>query len=94
MSNLIFIRKAGPFGDCTYFYELKFNEKMTVKEFIKEVLSRKGEWGYINIGRRRLEYRYGNLLSGYWEDIKDREIVPISASGGWSSMDYKLNLTN
>ena len=92
MSKLIFNHKKGPFGDCTDLYELRFATKMTVAEFVSEVLSRKGEWGYIDFDNRRIEYRRGQLISGQLDDIKDREAMPVSAYGGWSRMDYELKL--
>ncbi len=94
MSNIIMIHKAGPFGDCTDLYDLRLESRTTVKEFIDEVLARKGEWGYIDIEDRRLEYRYGKLLSGQFDDIKECEIIPVSAHGGWSRMDYELRLND
>ena len=91
MNRIELIYKAGPFGDCSYLYELKFTSPMTVGDFINEVL-KKGEWGYIMIEERRMEYRHDKMLYGMWDDIKDCEVVPISAHGGWSRMDYELKL--
>ncbi len=91
MNRIELIHKAGPFGDCTSFYELRIASSMTVEDFINEVL-KKGEWGYIDIEDRRLEYRYNKMVNGKWDDIKDRKIAPVSAHGGWTCMDYTLKL--
>lgn len=92
-------------GDCTCGYNVKLDREYTVKDFIDTVLSeRNGEWGYIGIydqsdfsgmhfGNPNAEYRYGKLVSdNFPEDILNKEIKSVSASGGWSRMDYVLKV--
>jgi len=92
-------------GDCTCGYNVKLDREYTVKDFIDTVLSeRAGEWGYIGIydqsdfvgrhfGNPNAEYRYGKLVSyNFPEDILSKEIKSVSASGGWSRMDYVLHI--
>ena len=88
-------------GDCTAGYEVTMDKTYYVKEFIDEVLSNKGEWGYIGIkkegvptffGDPNCEYKWGRLLSNLPEEYLDKEISIVSASGGWSRMDYLLIL--
>ena len=43
MFKLIF--KKGPYRDQTADYDIKLNGQYTVESFIKEVLSKEGEWG-------------------------------------------------
>jgi hypothetical protein len=62
---------------------------MTVEEFIKEVLSQ-NERGCIYIDDRCINYSKDRVLSGQWEDIKDCEVLLISAGGGWGLMDYRV----
>ncbi len=92
-------------GDCTCGYNVILDREYTVKDFIDTVLSeRAGEWGYIGIydqsdfvgrhfGNPNAEYRYGKLVSdNFPEDILSKEIKSVSASGGWSRMDYVLHI--
>lgn len=92
-------------GDCTCGYNVKLDREYTVKDFIDTVLSeRNGEWGYIGIynqsafagrhfGNPKLEYRYGKIVTGnFTEDVLRKEVKDVSASGGWSRMDYVLKV--
>ena len=78
----------------------------TVREFIEEVLKeRPREWGYISVGKHYYqdyqdgssevcEYRYGKLVTEMPNNALDVEIKKIDACGGWSRMDYTINLVN
>ena len=83
------IYKAGPFGDETSLYEIKIDKPITIEEFIDCILEdHYDEWGYIDFGTNRIEYRDGQIRSGY---LPIKQIVSGgTANGGWSRMDYKL----
>lgn len=96
-----FIQSTPVGGDCTCGYEIKLDREYTVKDFIDIVLTeRADEWGYIGVynpsdfcgrhfGNPKMEYRYGKIIAGnFTEDILNKEIKSVSASGGWSRMDY------
>lgn len=95
-----FIRTGGPYGDCTCDYDIKLDKEYTVAEFVKTVLENKpDEWGYIGIWRSKTifgdptcRYDYGKLRSTLPDDILDKKIRSVDASGGWTRMDYLLVL--
>lgn len=100
-----FIQTTPVSGDCICRYGIILDREYTVKDFIDTVLSeRAGEWGYIGIydqsdfvgrhfGNPNAEYRYEKLVSdNFPEDILNKEIKSVSASGGWSRMDYILHI--
>ena len=92
-------------GDCTCGYNVKLDREYTVKDFIDTVLSeRTREWGCIGIydqsdfvgryfGNPNMEYSHGKIVtSNFTEDILRKEVKDVSASGGWSRMDYILKV--
>lgn len=86
-------------GDCTAPYTVILDKSYTVKEFVIEVLKDRSEWGYIGIEKKGeifekpyCEYRYGKLLSKLPHNILNRRVISARAHGGWSRMDYKLNI--
>ena len=88
------------FGDETAGYAVELTKKYTVKEFVNEVLENDREWGYIGIscggaifGSPNCEFRNGKLESSLPDDVMNKEISGVKASGGWSRMDYLLELT-
>ena len=100
-----FIRSTPVGGDCTCGYEIKLERSYTVKDFIDTVLAeRADEWGYIGIydpynfagrhfGNPNMEYSHGKIVtSNFTEDILRKEVKDVSASGGWSRMDYVLKV--
>lgn len=91
MNTLEFIHVAGPFRDETTYYQLKLKHPLTVDEFMQEVLSR-NEWGYVDIGDRRIEYKHDKVISGTWDDIGHYDVIPKEAYGGWTRMDYKITI--
>lgn len=101
-----FIKTGGPYGDQTSSYSVHLNDNFsmndyTVNMFIEEVLKTK-DWGYIGIynlkersvfGKPNIEYSHGKLKNENFEQsILDSKIKNIRASGGWSRMDYLLEL--
>lgn len=96
------IKQCGPErGDCTAPYEVNLDKEYLVREFIEEVLKNKREWGYIGIktdniwkyfGDPKCEYRYGKLLNTLPDDYMSRKIKSVTTDGGWSRMDYILEL--
>jgi hypothetical protein len=98
--SLFNLHCTGPaFGDATTPYDIEMNRDCTLREFVSSVLKHKGDWGYftvINVDKcmvhnPRFEYRYGELLDHFPDELLDREIVIAgSAQGGWTRMDYYL----
>jgi len=86
-------------GDETSPYKVTDYEAKTVGEFIQEVLKeRPGEWGYISVNRHfyqdgstSCEYKHGVLLNELPKEMLGIKINEVSASGGWSRMDYTIN---
>jgi hypothetical protein len=87
------------FGDCTALYSVEMDKPYTVKEFIKQVLKRK-EWGYIGIedndsifGEPKCEYKGKTIITeNLPEEILSQPVVKVRASGGWSRMDYIIEI--
>ena len=97
--KLFELRVAGPTaGDCTTPYYVEFYGECTVREFINEVVKQNEcEWGYVIIGSYydgpRIEYTYGKIVSSVFsQDILDAKIKNATASGGWTRMDYLLDI--
>lgn len=86
-------------GDCTAPYDVILDKEYTVKEFIETVVSRDREWGYIGIavkgsifGDPHCEYKWGKLLYDLPEEIHNKKVISVKADGGWSRMDYLLEV--
>ena len=98
MKLLEFIHTGGPYGDETSTYNVKINkEKPIIRDIINYVLNETREWGYIvindNMPNYDFEYRYGFIVKdNIPEEIKNTEIESITASGGWSRMDYYIKI--
>lgn len=85
------IYKSGPYGDQCNSYDVVTDNK-TVGDFIKDVLSDHQEWGYIIVGSKRIEYRYGKLIDKIPDAWDNRPIKgKVTAFGGWSRMDYEIS---
>ncbi len=103
MKSFDFFQTGPEARDCTVPYDIIFHRKMTVGEFVKEVLTR-NEWGYIDIydsNDKENCYRKKNCICSYSrdktetnfpEDILDKKIMSATAHGGWTRMDYTLIL--
>lgn len=86
-------------GNYTDVYDVEIlKPDLTVGEFIKYVLGTK-DWGDMRFYESEFvsylfEYKYGKLTDGPTDDVKDRisdrTIAKITASGGWSRMDYQI----
>lgn len=98
-----FENKRNESSDATAMYDVLLNREYTVKEFIIEALeTRPKEWGFIRIKSKddkwsetpEIEYRYGKAIKG--TDLSvfpfDSKIKSIFAHGGWSNMDYFVEL--
>lgn len=98
MKQFKLICTGGPYGDCTSSYDVIFLDDKTirVKDFIEMVLVQEpNEWGSICNGMREViaDYKHGEAtFRGGYDLIKDRKILSIKAHGGWSLMDYYLEL--
>ena len=99
--ELFRLRSAGPeAGDCTAPYDVVFNRECTVREFIQEVLTKK-EWGTIHIGDRFsggpcISYKGDQITSSsnFPDDILNKVIKSGKSHGGWTAMDYWLDIWN
>lgn len=93
-------------SDATCDYELLFTKPCTLREFVKDVLFDKSEWGNIGIqpkgkatifGDPYIEYNNGKLLSTFPDELLDKQIdinAKHKASGGWSLMSYLVRLVD
>lgn len=80
-------------GDETATYEVALDKNCTVKELLDAVLSITDEWGYLSIKNGdSCEYKWGKLLSNFGKDDLDKIVLKVTASGGWSRMDYYVTV--
>ena len=84
-------------GDATSNYKIRVKREFTVRELVKDVLNNKTEWGSIYAGERFydpfIEYSHGKLVTkNFSEDILNRIVVGGWMNGGWSAMNYHLEL--
>ncbi len=94
MMNFKQLRPEG--SDCTAPYEVT-NFPEVVSDFVNEVLTtRNKEWGKICIGDlftdKCYKYRYGELEDTIPSEILESKIKNITSFGGWTNMDYVLEL--
>jgi len=76
-------------SDETAGYDVILDKEYTVKELLDTVVSIKSEWGYFVVKNGSgCEYKWGELLSNLKEKDLNKKVVKVSASGGWSRMDY------
>ena len=85
-------------GDCTEPFKVILDKEYTVGEFVQTVLTR-DEWGYICVsnkwkvfGNTECEYSHENLKVAFPDEILCKKVVAASADGGWSRMDYWLQI--
>lgn len=83
-------------GDCTSIYSVSLDREYTIREFIDEILT-KNEWGFIYVNdinnpSADCEYRQNVLISELPSDMLDYKIEKVTASGGWTRMDYTIHL--
>ena len=87
-------------GDCIAPFDVTLSRECTLRELIAAVLERTEEWGYIGIDSDEhfipypsCSYRYGKVISNDLTDEElDSPIQSVSATGGWSNMDYFVKL--
>lgn len=93
MVKLNFRQTARTGGDETAPYDVFMEQECTVEDFITAVLNMK-EWGYIRIkGYGSIEYRQDKIVStSLTNDDMAMVIKSVSAAGGWSRMDYYLEI--
>lgn len=93
MIKLIFRQTAPTGGDETAPYDVFLTQECTVEEFVASVLDRK-EWGNIVIkGFGRIEYRWDKIVSTTLANgDMAYSIKSVHAAGGWSRMDYYLEI--
>ena len=99
MSKLDF-KKISDNGDATSNYEVSIKGTLTLNDLVERVLSYEKEWGYIRIGKnwnapKYIEYRYGKIVKdnrGEYSYSGDEAIVRMRASGGWTAMDYYVEV--
>jgi len=100
MNRLKFTTTSHVFGDCTQRFSVAYDGILTVKEFIDIVLKEnQDEWGYIGIkckgeifGNPKCEYSKGKLLYEMTEDVLTKNIVDVTAQGGWTRVDYLIEI--
>lgn len=81
---------------------MQLDQEYTVGNFIEAILANHAnEWGYIGINNGKnevfedlkCEYRYGKLSSEKMpEEILKKSVIDVSAYGGWTQMDYLLDI--
>ena len=94
-------------GDCTSTVYYELTRPCTVRELCEYIVSNDREWGYIGIkvpgtifGEPRIEYSGGKFVDkdgneikfNFPKDIADKTVKKVHASGGWSRMDYLLEI--
>lgn len=93
MIELIFRQTACTRGDETAPYDVFLTQECTVEEFVTSVLDR-NEWGTINIkGCGRIEYKQDKIISTTLTNGEMPYLIKsVHATGGWSRMDYYLEI--
>lgn len=79
-------------------YKVELDGIYTVGELIAEILAvRPGEWGSITVWcgsmKERVDYRDGKTDRPIPESVGAMRAMGISASGGWSRMDYDITVS-
>lgn len=93
MIKMEFVQTAPTGGDCTAPYDVFLDQECTLEQFIEKVLTR-GEWGKIYVDRFGVvEYRHDEITKNDLDKtIMSRLVGRIRAAGGWSNMNYHLDL--
>lgn len=84
-------------------YRVDLDKEYTLQEFVDAILTnKKDEWGVIRIPKRNfawyrfpcISYRYGNITNktNIPEKVFGYNVKSVTASGGWTAMDYIVNL--
>ena len=93
MIKMRFVQTAPTGGDCTAPYDVYVDQDCTVKQFIDAVLTNK-EWGRIYVDRFGVvEYSQNEIINNDLDEhVMSLLVGRIYAAGGWSNMDYHLEL--
>ncbi len=99
---IIHLISCGQMGsDCTGPYRVEMSGPCTVKEFVECVLEQfPNEWGYIGIAKKgeifgdpNIEYAKGRIITeNRLEGVESKPVLKAGAHGGWSRMDYRLDI--
>lgn len=90
-------------SDCTASYSVTNYKSKTVGEFIREVIEmRPKEWGKIKVKLDGLswlsypycEYKWGEIVNDIDEKYKSLRIKSMTGDGGWTQMDYYIEVEN
>lgn len=84
-------RTSEIFSDSTADYVVETDKEYLLRDFINEVLLNKNQWGEFQIGKLRLPYKHGKLMSGMPLEASNL-IAEVDAHGGWSLMNYYIKL--
>ena len=100
-----FMYKGPENSNCTAPYNISLLKDVTLGEFIDIVTLGtdeigRTEWGHIGFGQgyypfseHRCEYRYGHIVkSNIPTELLTKKVIRVRASGGWSCMDYVVDL--
>ena len=89
-------------GDCTCAYRVRLNAQCTVRELIEDIMrERPNEWGFIEVKRykafnnkydRVISFKNGEYDTSNISEVLDEIVESVSASGGWSNMDWNINI--
>ena len=99
IENIHLVQVGGPYGDecCSYTFTTT-KEHYTIQDLISDCRRNTGEWGYIEVTfagvKYKAEYRHGRIMSNdIPEALFDTEIKGGRAHGGWSNMDYMVEVS-
>ena len=98
MTNIELAQTKGPFGDaCSLYSFTPKSEHLTLQDLIADARRTTGDWGYIEVSfagtKFTLEYRHGQVISSdIPEGLYEKEITGGTAYGGWSRMDYMVEI--
>ena len=85
-------------GDAISYYDAHFANNPTLEDFVSWVIANnRSDWGYIQaagLGCRYVEYRYGEVVGicADYDEIKGKIISLRQMEGGWTRMDYIIEL--
>lgn len=94
-------------GDCCGEVYYQLTRPCTVKELSDYIVFHDREWGYIGIKKKGtvfgdpcIEYCYGHYVDkdrkpikfNFPEEIANKQVKKVYASGGWSRMDFLLEV--
>lgn len=98
MTTIELTQTKGPFGDeCSLYSFTPKSEHLTLQDLIADARRTTGDWGYIEVSfagtKFTLEYRHGQVISSdIPEGLYEKEITGGTAYGGWSRMDYMVEI--